>query len=168
MQSTFKTIRIKIFDFIFEKSRIGYVKTVKRNKDAWNISKASLLKFPKASFGYQYATFLEDNNFDILTKIERHDAYHIICNYPTNTPDEIALQYLCLGNGKRNFYVFGIILLGSLLLPEHWKYYRNSFRIGKQANPFHNWNFQELLHHNLTDLQEVVFSKSILSKIIIN
>lgn len=137
----------------------------KPDKKPWNKTKKQLLMYPTETLGYQYVKFLNNNNFEILAKLERHDAYHIITGYSSKVEDEIALQYLCFANGKRSVYGFGVILLGTLILPEYYTYYLQSFKIGKNANPFHHWNFEKLLHYNLNYLQTIVFSKPYLTTI---
>lgn len=166
MQSTFKKIRKRLIIRLFEKSQKFYVKYFKKHKIAWNITKHELLNYSKDTLGYQYIRFLIKNNFEILPKLERHDAYHVITGYKSEVQDEIALQYLCFGNGKRSIYLFGVILLGTILLPDYVTYYRQSYRIGKQANPFYNLDYEKLLATNLEEIQTVIFSKK--SRILIN
>ena len=165
MQSTFKIIKKQLIVWLFKKSQSLYVRLFKRSKKPWNITKKELLTYPIETFGYQYGQFLDKNNFEILVKLERHDAYHTLTGYQSNVEDEIALQYLCYGNGKRSIYLFGVIILGTFLLPDYYKYYLKSYKVGKNANPFYHWNFKKILHYNLNDLQTIVFSKTYLSNI---
>ena len=163
MQSTFKYIRKQLIIWLFEKSQKFYVQYFKKSKKAWNIDLYNLLKLPKETLGYHYARFIDDNGFDILKKLERHDAYHVITNYKSEVQDEIALQYLCYGNGKRSIYLFGVIILGTFLLPDYLKYYLKSYKIGKKANPFYDFDYENLLETNLKDIQEIIFDKGYLS-----
>ncbi len=166
MQSTFKKIRKHLIIKLFEKSQNFYVKYFKKDKIAWNITKQELLTYSKDTLGYQYIQFIIKNNFEILPKLERHDAYHIITGYKSKVQDEIALQYLCFGNGKCSIYLFGVIILGTILLPDYFTYYCQSYRIGKQANPFYNLDYEKLLVTNLEEIQTVIFSKKL--QILIN
>ncbi len=164
MQSTFKNLRKKLIVWLFEKSQGIYVRLFKKDKKAWQISKKELLAYPTSTLGYHYVQFLQKNNFEILSKLERHDAYHVLTGYNSRVEDEIALQYLCFGNGKRSIYLFCVIILGTFILPDYHKYYRKSYRIGKQANPFYNLDFEKLLPINLHKIQAFIFSKETLQK----
>jgi len=163
MQSTFKNRRKKLIVWLFEKSQTLYVRYFKKNKAPWKISKQKLLKYPTDTLGYKYAQFLEENKFEILPKLERHDAYHVITGYKSKVEDEIALQYLCFGNGKRSIYLFGVILLGTIILPDYYKYYHKSYHKGKQAKPFYHLEFEKLLSKNLKSLQKKIFEKEVIS-----
>ncbi len=162
MQSTFKNKRKQLIAWLFEKSQKSYVRFFKTNKKAWNIKLTNLLNQPKETFGFQYAKFITDNGFDILKKLERHDAYHVISGYNSKVQDEIALQYLCYGNGKRSVYLFGVIILGTILLPDYLKYYIKSYHIGKNANPFYDLDYEKLLNTNLKDIQKIIFNSNYL------
>lgn len=157
--------RKKIIIWMFEKSQMIYTKYIKKNKP-WNINKSDLLNYPDTSFGKHMGEFLEANGFDLIPKAERHDAYHVLTGYGTKVEDEIAQQYLCYGNGKRSIYLYGVIGLGTLLLPEYMSYYIKSYQIGKNANLFHNLYFKSLLKTALLDLQSCIFSKHHLNNLI--
>ncbi len=157
MQSTFKKTRKKIILWLFEHSQTIYTKWFKKKVQAWNISKAELMAFPKNTFGKKLGEFLIQNNFEILPKLERHDCYHVLTNYKTEVQDEIALQYLCFGNGKRSVYLFGVIFLGTLLLPDYYKYYLKSYKKGKQANVFYNFDFKKMLLLDFETIQTIIF-----------
>ena len=77
--------------------------------------------------------------------------------YNSNEEDEIALQYLCYGNGKRSIYLFGVIAIGTIVLPEYWKYYLKSYRIGKSANMFYNLDYKGLLNTSISTLRGSIF-----------
>jgi len=162
MKNFFLKYRKQLILWLFKNSQNSYVRLFKKNKKAWNISKEELLKLPKDTFGYQYAAFLEKNQFEVLAKLERHDAYHIITNYKTAEQDEIALQYLCFGNGKRSIYLYCVIGLGTLILPDYYAHYLKSYQLGKNANTFYNLDFESLLRINLKIIQEIIFSNAYL------
>jgi len=129
-------------------------------KQAWNLTSKDLLLYPEGTFGNELGKFLKRNGFELLPKVERHDAYHLITGHGTEVKDEIALQYLCFGNGKRSIYLFGVILIGTLVLPEHINYYIKSYTIGKRCNTFHHFNYKKLLNYSLQNLREAIFSKA--------
>ncbi|MEE9348521.1 MAG: Coq4 family protein [Flavobacteriaceae bacterium] len=163
MQSTFKNIRKKFLKWIFENAQIYYVRLLRNKREPWNINLTSLLQYPSETFGHQYAQFLKNNKFEILKNFERHDAYHVITGCGRNVEDEIAMQYLCLGNGKLSVNLIGVLILGTILLPEYWKYYLKSYRIGKNANQFYNWDFEKILDKNLSNIQLIIFNKTNIS-----
>ncbi|WP_265200620.1 Coq4 family protein [Aureitalea sp. L0-47] len=158
-------IRKKIIVRLFELSEQFYTRHFKKHKQPWNLTRTILTSYPENSFGNHIGLFLQENNFELIPKVERHDAYHVLTGYGTNVEDEIALQYLCLGNGKRSPYLFGVIVLGTLLLPDYLRYYRRSFRRGKQAYAFHHWDFQKLLKTPLDELRLAVFPKEYIEQL---
>ena len=149
--------RKKLIAWLFEQSQIIYIKYIKKNKP-WGLTKFDLLKYSTDSFGYQLGMFLDEHNFDLIPKVERHDAYHILTGFSTKVQDEIAQQYLCFANGKRSLYLFGVIILGTIILPDYLDYYIKSYKIGKAANMFYNLNFKGLLHIPFKDLQSSIFT----------
>lgn len=154
-------MRKKLIIWMFNTSLGFYVKWFKRNQTPWQVTSRNLSTYPKESFGYKLGGFLTENNFELIPKVERHDAYHVLTQYGTNVEDEIALQYLCMANGKRSVYMAGVILLGSLVLPEYYKYYYNSFKIGRAANTFHSLDFERLLTAEYQEMHDAIFSKSL-------
>ena len=151
--------RKKLIAWLFEKSQIIYTYYFKRNKP-WGLTKSDLLKYPEGTFGNQLGMFLEANDFDLIPKVERHDAYHVLTGFSTKVEDEIAQQFLCFANGKRSPYLFGVIILGTFILPEYLNYYIKSYRIGQSANTFYNLDFNKLLDIPFKNLQSSIFTRS--------
>lgn len=154
-----KHLRKQLIIWLFEHSQRLYTSMFKHH-EPWNISKADLLNMPQASFGRHLGEFLDKNNFELIPTVERHDCYHILCNYSTRVEDEIALQCLCYGNGKRSLYLFGAMILGVAILPDYYEYYYRSYKTGKRANPFHHFNYKKILDIPIKDFREAIFSKS--------
>ncbi|WP_452223735.1 hypothetical protein [Lacinutrix chionoecetis] len=152
-----KKQRKQLVAWLFQVTQKIYTKYFKKN-EPWNLTKSHLLNFPKQSFGYHIGMFLKQNHFEIIPKAERHDAYHTITGYHTKEQDEIALQYLCYGNGKRSPYLYGVIIIGTLILPEYVKYYYNSYSLGKTMNPFYNLDFKSLLHTPFSTITHNIFN----------
>ena len=151
----------KIIFWLFEHSQRVYTKF--KNKKSWNLSRQQLLEFPEDSFGNELGLFLQKHGFELLPKVERHDAYHLLIGYDTKVADEIALQYVCFGNGKRSPYLLGVMLIGTLLLPEYSNYYLKSYKLGKNFNQFYHFEYKNLLSHSLQELREIIFNKEQLS-----
>lgn len=150
-------MRKKFIYWLFEHSQKMYIKF--KNKKPWDIGSDELLSYSKDSFGYHLGILLKTNNFELLPKVERHDCYHLLTGYGTAVEDEIALQYVCFGNGKRSPYLLGVMFIGSLILPEYFKYYIKSYRLGKNCNQFHHFNYKNLLHFPFQEIQEAIFTK---------
>jgi len=157
-----KTLRKELIIWLFEHSQRIYTSLFK-NHESWNITKADLLTLPKPTFGRHLGEFLDKNNFELIPKVERHDCYHVLCGYSTKVEDEIALQCLCFGNGKRSPYLYGAIILGVTILPDYYRYYYKSFITGKQANPFHHFDYKKLINISFNDLRMAIFSKNALT-----
>lgn len=156
--------RKKIIEWLFDKSQQVYTNMFKNHKP-WGISKSELLLYPNDSFGKHLGLFLDKNGFELIAKVERHDAYHTLTGCGIHVEDEIALQCLCFGNGKRSPYLYGAMILGIAILPDYYKYYYKSYRIGKNANPFHHYDYKKLLKVSLSDFREAIFSKKQLKNI---
>ncbi|WP_179348220.1 hypothetical protein [Winogradskyella pacifica] len=161
MNNLFKILKAKRKQFIiwlFEHSQRIYTNMFK-NHEPWNLTKTDLLNLPKPTFGRHLGEFLDKNNFELIPKVERHDCYHVLCGYSTKVEDEIALQCLCYGNGKRSPYLYGAIILGVAILPDYYKYYHKSFKIGKAANAFHHFDYRKLMHISISDFRDAIFPK---------
>lgn len=154
-----KSIRKRLIIWLFEHSQRIYTSLFK-NHESWNITKTDLLKLPQSTFGRHLGEFLDKNNFELIPKVERHDCYHVLCGYSTKVEDEIALQCLCYGNGKRSPYLYGAITLGVAILPDYYSYYYKSYKIGKCAHPFHHFNYRKLLNVSIEDFRSAIFSNS--------
>ena len=150
-------MRKKFIYWLFKHSQRMYIKF--KRKKAWEITSKELLEYPKESFGYHLGKLLEKNEFELLPKVERHDCYHLLTGYGTKVEDEIALQYVCLGNGKKSPYLFGVLLIGTIILPEYFKYYLKSYQLGKKCNQFHHFQYQRLLHFSFQEIRETIFNK---------
>lgn len=159
-----KKIRKNLIIWLFEHSQRIYTSVFKNHK-AWNVTKNDLLNYPTKSFGRHLGEFLNKNNFELIPKVERHDCYHVLCGYSTKVEDEIALQCLCYGNGKRSPYLYGAIIIGIAILPDYYKYYYESYQIGMASNPFHQFDYRKILKIPIQDLRTAIFSKSQLNKI---
>jgi len=151
-----KKQRKQLIAWLFKVTQHIYTTYFKTNQP-WGIKKEQLLEYSPKTFGHHLGLFLDSNGFELIPKVERHDAYHVMTGYNSNEEDEIALQYLCFGNGKRSIYLFGVITIGSIILPEYWKYYLKSYRIGKSANTFYNLDYKGLLNTSISNLRGSIF-----------
>jgi hypothetical protein len=103
---------------------------------AWGISKADFMTYPIGSIGHNLGLFYESKGFDVMPKLENHDVFHILTETGTEIQDEIAMQFLLLGNGKMSLYLMAMIFIGGTLFPEYFGYYKNIFKRGDRSRAF--------------------------------
>lgn len=157
-----KKYRKLFITWLFKWTMVIYCKFKK--KEAWNISTSQLLKMKQSTFGYSLGKLLHSNGFELIPKVERHDAYHLLTGFGTTVEDEIALQYCCFGNGKRTPYLYGVLFLGTLILPDYLPYYIIAYKYGKQANSFHHFDFEKVLPLDFIDFQQTIFTDTAQAK----
>ena len=155
--------RRKIVEWLFEATQKQYIRFKK--KTPWNITNATLLGMPANTFGYQLGQFLEGNAFQLIPKVERHDAYHVLTGFGTMAEDEVALQYLCYGNGKRTPYLFAVLCIGTAILPEFWPYYCRAFQFGKRSHSFHHFDFKAILPLDYNLFRGMIFSEETINSL---
>ena len=145
--------RLKLMLWLYEWSQIIYAQIFKRKKKAWGISKSEFLLFPPGTLGRTLGEFYREKGFEVMPKLENHDVFHILTETGTEIHDEIAMQYLLFGNGKRSLYMFSMIGVGTFLYPEFLKYYIKKYRKGKKLNRFHDIEFKNHLDSSLLYLR---------------
>lgn len=150
-------MREKFIYWLFKHSQSVYVKFKKQ--EAWSITRKELMEHPKDSLGYAIGCFLTKNDYQLMPKVENHDVFHVLLNYDTKVQDEVALQFVCFGNGKNSPYSFAALLAGIMLFPEHINYYIRSYRLGKNCNQFYQLEYKKLLHYPLKELRATIFNK---------
>ena len=147
--------RVKFLLFLFKFSQSIYRRVFKWHKDPWNSTEEQLLKLPEHSLGKALGLFYQQHNIKSMPKFENHDVYHILTGIGLKMHDEIALQYLLIGNGKVSLYLLGTIFLGTAILPEHHAYYRAAFLKGRRMPSFHHLNFKPLLGGDLHQCMQI-------------
>ncbi|MDX2000820.1 MAG: hypothetical protein SFW35_00180 [Chitinophagales bacterium] len=121
------------------------------HRGAWKLTTSDLLAYPPGSLGRRIGSFLQSNHLEPIPKVERHDVFHVLTAYGTDTVDEVALQVFLLGNGKRS--LFNLLAAGScLLLPDYWSVFQVAFRRGRRARNISDYHFQSLLQENYADI----------------
>ncbi len=152
--------RLRLMIYLYEKSSKIYAALFKPHKKPWGIRKEQFADYPEGSLGKALGDFYEKYGFDVMPKLENHDVFHVLTNTGTEIQDEIAMQYLLLGNGKVSLYLLGMVSVGLLIYPEFWNYYMRSYQKGKHWKTFHNIEFKHLLQHSLAALQLTFACKS--------
>ncbi|MCJ8154211.1 ubiquinone biosynthesis protein COQ4 [Chryseobacterium sp. SSA4.19] len=154
-----KKLRTKFIIFMYENSQKQYRKYFKKKKRQWQFNEEQLLSFKEDSLGRMLGEFYYNHGFRMIPKMENHDVYHLITDFSTNIQDEIAMQYLLFGNGKRSAYLLGVLALGTIIFPEYFKTYLKAFRKGQNMRVFHHWDFERLLWQNFEHLKDFIRQK---------
>ncbi|MDO3426722.1 Coq4 family protein [Chryseobacterium sp. APV1] len=155
-----KKIRVKFLLFVYNKTQKLYRTYFKKKKRQWQFTEKQLLEFQEASLGRKLGEFYKKHGFTMIPKMENHDVHHLITGCGTNFEDEIAMQFLLLGNGKLNAHLLAAIVLGSLILPEYYKLYINAYKKGQNMRPFYQWDFEALLWQNFEHLKDFIQQKN--------
>ncbi|WP_169305727.1 Coq4 family protein [Sphingobacterium alkalisoli] len=130
-----------------------YANAFKINKKAWGITKVEFLFYPEGTLGKALGEFYALYDFDVMPKLENHDVFHILTNTGTKIQDEIAMQYLLFGNGKRSLYLFAMIFIGGLIFPEYFPCYIQAFKKGRNMASFYEIEFKMLLGRSVEELR---------------
>lgn len=152
--------RLNFMLWLYDWSQIFYAQFFKRNKKAWGISIHEFLLYPEGTLGKALGEFYREKGFSVMPKLENHDVFHLITETGTEIQDEIAMQYLLFGNGKKSLYMFSMIGIGTVLYPEFLKYYLKSFRKGKSMIQFHEMEFKEYLDNSIVFIRASIRFKN--------
>ncbi|MDH6252176.1 hypothetical protein M2347_001903 [Chryseobacterium sp. H1D6B] len=155
-----KKLRVRLLLFVYEKTQKLYRKYFKKKKRQWQFNEKQLLEFKEDSLGRKLGEFYKRHGFTMIPKMENHDVHHLITGCGTNFEDEIAMQFLLLGNGKMNAHLLAAIFLGILILPEYLKMYLKAFKKGQNMRPFYHLNFEELLWQNFEHVKDFLQQKN--------
>jgi ubiquinone biosynthesis protein Coq4 len=148
-----KTLRYLLLEKLYEWSKIPY-RWLFKDEAPWDLSLKELLSFPSDSLGYHLGCFLLKNHFTPEPQLEDHDVFHVLTQTGISVPEEIAMQFYLLGNGKRSAYLFTVLCIGTLLFPDEVPRFINSYQKGRKAHRFYNLNFLKLLPIPLRQLQQ--------------
>jgi ubiquinone biosynthesis protein Coq4 len=124
------------------------------NRDAWGISAESLLIYPKNSLGYFLSEFYRIQKFAPIPKAEHHDVFHVLFGYNTGVRDEVCMQFVLAGNGKRSPFTLSTCFISLLLFPEHFKYFKKAWQRGKNSLPFTHLHFKQFLNKDIIQLRK--------------
>ena len=155
-----KNFRVQFLLFMYQISQKNYRRFFKRKKRKWVFTEEQLLQFKEDSLGRTLGEFYKEHGFRMIPQMENHDVYHLISEYSTNMIDEISMQYLLFGNGKKSAYLLGVLILGTLVFPEHLKTYCKAYEKGKNMRRFYHLDFESLLQQNFHQLKDFIHQKS--------
>lgn len=151
-----KKQRVQFLLVVYNITQKIYRTYFKRKQRQWQFSKEQLLNFQEDTLGRKLGEFYHKHGFSMIPKMENHDVHHLITDCGTKFEEEIAMQFLLLGNGKLNAHLLAAIILGSILLPEYSKMYYKAYQKGKSMRPFYNWDFEGLLWQNFNHIKQFI------------
>jgi len=154
-----KKLRVQFLIFVYDKTQKLYRKYFKKKKRQWQFNEKQLLEFHKDSLGRKLGEFYKKHGFTMIPKMENHDVHHLLTDYGTHFEEEIAMQFLLLGNGKLNAHLLAAIILGAVILPEYFKLYLKAYRKGQSMRPFHHMDFEALLWQNFEHVKDFIQQK---------
>lgn len=146
-------LREKLCAWLFEVTKKPYAMLFKKNKAAWGLNSTTLLTYPAGSLGHETGQFLQLNGFELISKLETHDVYHVITGMTTSVKDEVGMQFLLLGNGKKSLYLFSTIGICIFLLPEYLKYFHQCYKRGKRYHAIYKLDLHQELNTQLAHLR---------------
>lgn len=113
-----------------------YRNLFKRHKTPWNENVCTLKYYPVDSIGNELAHFLSSHSFDLEPKMENHDFFHVVLGYGASLPEEAALHFFLIGNGKRSHYPFIAAGVGFMFFTEFYDLYIDAYHRGRHSKPF--------------------------------
>lgn len=145
-------MRDLLIEKMYEITKKPYQKFFKKGTP-WNITPSELIQYNQDSLGFHLGCFLLKYNFQMQPKLEDHDVIHVLTNTSVSVPDEIAMQFFLLGNGKKSAYLFMVITIGTIFYPTQLKQFIKSYNRGKSAHRIHDLDFQKMLLVPLKTIQ---------------
>ena len=146
--------REKVCLWLFTVTDKPYAALFKRKRKPWKMNIEDLGKLKPGTWGKELYNFMTKHGFKMLPKLENHDAYHVLLKMGIEVKDEVGMQYLLFGNGKRTPYLFSTMIVGTALVPDHFKYYKKLYQRGKALPKLYHLKVEALLKIELKTLQE--------------
>lgn len=150
--ANFQDFKTRLFIYVYETTKRPYQR-FKRNQP-WPLDLNALVAQPDGSLGHALGTFLHGHGFALQPQFEDHDVVHVLTGTGVSVIEEIGMQYLLLGNGKRSVYQMMVLAAGLVFYPGSCSYFLRCYRRGKRAHRFYDLKFERLLDHSLELLQE--------------
>lgn len=130
---------------------------LRKDRKQWETTKQDLKNMPSGSLGNDVYLFINEHEFELIPKAEFHDVYHVLLGYGTSIKHESMIQCLLVGNGRSTLPSLACTMVSVMFFPEHWGSFKNAYLIGREANVFHNWSFEELLLQSTSSLRDQIF-----------
>jgi hypothetical protein len=136
--------RHALLTLLFEWTAAPYARWFKSG-EPWGLSAVQLTCWPEGTLGCALGHYLLAQGFELLPRLEHHDVVHLLTGVGTTVPEEVELQWLLAGNGKRSAYLLGVLLLGTLLLPEHLGRFGAAWARGRRLPRLHGRDYRSML-----------------------
>jgi hypothetical protein len=107
---------------LYEMTQKPYQRYFKKGKP-WQVTRQQLIWFPQDTLGFHLGCFLLKYDLQLQSKLEDHDVFHVLTTTGITVPEEIALQFFLLGNGKRSLYLLMVIVMGACFYPTHLNFF---------------------------------------------
>lgn len=153
-------MRALLLETFYEWSKAPYQRWFKK-EHPWDISVKQLVTYPKESLGFHLGSFLLQHDFTPQPKLENHDVFHVLTQIGITVPEEIAMQYYLLGNGKRSAYLYMVIFIGTLLYPDKLMFFIKAYQKGSTALTFYQLDFKKLLTQSVSTIRTTFLIKTI-------
>ncbi|WP_447636630.1 hypothetical protein [Flavobacterium microcysteis] len=137
---------------LYDMSKKPYQKYFKKNQP-WKITKEELLRLPYETLGFHLGSFLTRHNFEIQSKLEDHDVFHVLTKTGITVPEEIGMQYFLYGNGKRSLYLYMVMATGTLFYPDQLRYFKKQYKRGQNTLSIHSLDYSKMLTIPLTTIR---------------
>ena len=109
---------------------------------------------PPKSLGQQVQRFLKRNKIDFMPGYEAHDIKHALLGYRATFIHELRMQYFELGNGNRSIPMWTVIIVGSLMAPDAWRYAKADFDRGRKSQALNALDLIESLQLPLEQVRK--------------
>ena len=159
MRKIFVRIRSAVLVFLTHRMALPVLKQIRKPID-FRYSELELYMMPAGSLGNDLYCFLEKRNLPLLPHYARHDLKHVLLGYDTTDEGEACLQCFMLGNGRVSFPVLATVIYSCFTMPEYWKKMRKAYKEGKEATPFHHWQWNVLITESTQLLRNRIFNYS--------
>lgn len=119
----------------------------------------ALSQLPAGSVGKELADCLLRRNLTLVPGFESHDLKHVVLDYELEPLGEIRMQAFMLGNGNWTLPSLAIFLFGLLLLPQHWRLFRQDFIAGQRSPNVALLTIEGCQHHQLREFRKLIFRR---------
>jgi hypothetical protein len=120
---------------------------------------ATLSLLPAGTVGHELAASLLARDLTLVPGFESHDLKHVVLAYELEPVGEVRMQAFMLGNGNWTLPSCLIFLFGLLLLPQHWRLFRQDYRAGQRCLPLAALTIKDCQDHSLQELRRHLFSR---------
>jgi len=118
------------------------------------ITMDELIGYPKDSLGFHLGRFLFNNSYEADPQPELTDIHRVLITKEVSNKEEIAMHYYLFGNGDLALKTLFIIGTGTLLYPQHIKYFYGRYRDGKNALRFYDLDHFRMLYLPLQRIKD--------------